>query len=232
MIAQVHRPGAVRGTARLRARLDALYADVDPAARPTFLSRGRVCVNRRDQLWFGRRAASDGWWPLYRVFPQAYGGPRTRAKSGFRDVAPPAEMPAWLGAVLDRVSAEHGLQPLNHAVLHRYVLDEDTIGLHHDKPMDIAPGSHIVSLSVGAARTFAMRDVASGRAEEVEVRDGDLVVLPYALNLTAKHAVLPCRKRRGQGGVRYSITARHIDTHFDPGRRLFRHRESDEAVAY
>ena len=50
-------------------------------------------------------------------------------------------------------------------------------------------------------------------------------MLPYALNKVAKHGI---RKTRRKCGVRYSITARTIDTFCDFDARILYHRESKE----
>ena len=59
------------------------------------------------------------------------------------------------------MSREHELPKLNHVVLHRYMDGEDTIGMHHDKYMDIAPGSTIVSSPL-ARRVISCCSMAVG----------------------------------------------------------------------
>lgn len=226
-LGSAHLPGAVE-TADLVPRLEALFAQVDVAARPTFASRGRLCTNRRDTAWFGRRDKATAMMPLYRTYATAYGHPRTTA--GVREAPPVAEMPEWLEAALGRVRAAVGgaadVGAMNHVVVTRYVEEADAISYHHDKWMDMAPGSPIVSLSVGGARAFGVKRGAAP-PRRVELRDGDVVVLSYALNRTAKHKVYP---RRG-GAVRYSIVARHIDTLATDDRTALRHRGSAVEVA-
>ena len=202
-----HIASDVNTTAFVRA-VEAEFCDVDSRQRPTFLSRGRVCRNNRDAIWYGIRSDVDGMMPLYRVFNVAYGHPKTRA--GIARATRVKEMPEWMRKVLHDLSKRHNIDALNHVVLHRYVDGKDTIGFHHDKYMDIKPGSTIVSLSLGCERTFAMR---YGRTVvKYPVRDGDVVLLPYDVNKKAKHAILKSARTKG---VRYSITARCIDTHYD-----------------
>ena len=70
----------------------------------------------------------------------------------------------------------------------------------------------------------------SAFCESMQPADGDLVVLSDACNRTAKHRVPPTAAPKG---VRYSITARAVDTHFDPERRVFRHRDAPgQLLAY
>jgi hypothetical protein len=219
-----HHVGAVGDTDALRAHAEAAFRGARREDRPRFRSWGKDAHNPRDALWYARPAA-DGMLPLYRVYSTAYASPSTAA--GLATAAPPAAMPEWLCAVLDRISAAHGLPALNHVVLHRYVDHRDGIGWHRDKYMDFAPGSSIVSLSLGATRRFEVR--AGARHDRLAVADGDLVVLSYECNRAAKHRVPPTAT---PAGVRYSITARTVDTHFDPERRVFRHRDAPAAVAY
>jgi hypothetical protein len=181
----------------VRARVDDCF--VNAPMRGTVTIFGKPGQIRRDALWFARYA-SDGHFPLYRTYNTAYGDPRTT--TGVRDAIPPMPMPSWMSALLDDVSVRYGLPCLNHVVLHRYVDGADTIGMHHDKTMDLHPDSTIVSLSLGTPRDFRV-----GTSTFV-VKDGDAVFLPYEVNRTVKHGVPP----RAHAGLRYSITARTIRT--------------------
>lgn len=199
--------------------VEALFEGVDPKRRGTVTIYGKTGIIRRDAVWFGE--LMDGMYPLYRTFNNAYGPPSTTA--GIAQATPPKPMPEWMSGVLRRLEERLGTPKLNHVVLHRYVDGNDVISDHRDKYMDIAPGSDIVSLSLGATRDFRIDRTT------FPVRDGDAVVIPYDLNKRATHGV-PRRAR--QRGTRYSITARTIDTHFDPTRRTFRHRKSRVTLPY
>lgn len=185
-------------TAPVRRRLEACFAN--PPPRDVYPIFGRLGVIRRDALWFGRHT-EDGFFPLYRTHKTAYGKPTTMC--GVKDAARVLPMPTWLVSLLDALSARHGLPVLNHAVLHRYVNGDDTIGQHHDKPMDLHPESTIVSVSIGATRAFKLG------SETFDVCDGDTLMIPFATNLAVKHGI-PKRKR--SAGIRYSITARTVRT--------------------
>lgn len=163
---------------------------------------------RRDALWYARYAA-DGFFPLYRTGSYCYHEP-DRCRAGVKGAVAPHPMPDWLCSVLDDISARHGLPVLNHVVLHRYVDGSDTIGMHHDKYMDIDPGSTIVSVSIGAQRDFRI-----GKKNEYTtfaVSDGDTVLIEDAVNREMKHGIPP---RKRCTGTRYSITARTICTFGD-----------------
>lgn len=193
----------------LRAHLDTMFANVDPAERPKVQLYGRTGHIRRDALWYAR-PASDGMYPLYRTFRNAYGNPQTTA--GIDAVPIPQHMPAWLETLLEELGARVGAS-LNHAVVHRYLNGDDFISPHHDKWMDLQPGAPIVSLSVGATRDFHVGE------DTFEVNNGDVVALADETNRTMKHGIRP---RKTRPGVRYSVTARCVDTHYDPTRRVFR----------
>ena len=188
--------------------------------RPRTRIYGRDGVIRRDALWFAK-PAPDGLLPLYRTFKNAYGAPSTTA--GIEQAKVPRRMPDWMEGAIDQLARTLRTPAFNHVVLHRYVDGTDYISDHRDKYMDIAPDSSIVSLSMGATRDFRVD------GKTFPVADGDAVVVPYELNTRATHGV-PRRARMRD--VRYSITARAIDTHYDPERRVFRHRKSARAVPY
>ena len=182
-------------------------------------------MNRRDTFWFGLRDEATGMMPLYRTYATAYGSPSSTAVSGFNNIVPVHDMPPWMCHVLKEIQRLHpDVSHMNHVVVTRYIEGDDQISYHHDKWMDMAPESDIVSLSIGGARRFGVQ--LGDQTKTFELEDGDLVILPYALNQVAKHKIFPRRNAR----VRYSLVARHIDTLLDPSRRFFRHRESAENV--
>lgn len=202
----------VGDTTEVRKHLERCF--VNPPPRDTYPIFGRPGVIRRDAVWFGRYT-NDGFFPLYRTHKTAYGKPTT--SFGVKDASPILPMPNWLAHFLDELSERHNLPQLNHAVIHRYVDGDDTIGQHHDKPMDLHPRSTIVSVSIGATRAFRLG------ADTFDVQDGDTIMIPYSTNLALKHGV-PKRKRCD--GVRYSITARTVRTFTD----CLTHRIDDSIV--
>lgn len=222
-----HHARAVLDTAALHAHAEAAFAGWQREDRPWFTAWGKPAHNPRDAIWYARPAA-DGMLPVYRVYKTAYHSPATTA--GLAAADEPRPMPAWLCEVLDHLAATYDLTPLNHVVLHRYLDHADSIGWHRDKHMDFAPGSSIVSLSLGETRRFEVKADDGTAHDRLDVADGDLVVLSDACNRTAKHRVPPTAAPKG---VRYSITARAVDTHFDPERRVFRHRDAPgQLLAY
>lgn len=216
--------GDVPNTGELFRECSELFEGVRPENRPKIMFYGKPAHNPRDAIWFGR-PAEDGMMPLYRTYSTAYKSPKT--KKGIAKAEPIKPMPGWMMHVLDELSIRHGLPPLNHVVLHRYLNGADNIGWHHDKYMDFEPGSSIVSVSLGATRCFQARK--GERIVSIDVADGDVVTLSDACNRRAKHRI---RRTTADVGVRFSITARTIDTHYDPAHKVFRHRESPVPVSY
>ena len=198
-------------TKQLRSKIETLFKNIHKEDRPPFAARGRDNNrNNRDALWFGRPNKAN-MLPVYRTYSVAYGRPDTRA--GTRMLTLPEEMHDWMGDLLDEISGQLNLHDLNHVVLHRYIDGADSIGPHHDKYMDFTPGSSIVSISLGETRKFAIHDRKGKMEDQFNVEDGDVVVLPFDINKTKKHSVPPTKQQRG---VRYSITARSIDTFVSP----------------
>lgn len=114
--------------------------------------------------------------------------------------------PPQLRAARDRVAALAG-HPFNYALVNWYRSGDDYIGWHSDKVEDLAPGSTIASLSLGAVRPFQFRDRAGGPVLERLLADGSLVLMQGTTQQFFKHA-LP--RRKTIPGVRYNVTFRHV----------------------
>ena len=128
--------------------------------------------------------------------------------------------------------------PLNHALIQLYRNGEDRITEHSDKTLDILRGSFICNVSLGAQRTMVLRSKASagdkstgeerlnpGRhTQRVPLPDKSLFVLGEKTNMRWLHGIRPDRRpsldksveERAYGGVRISLTFRHIGTFTDP----------------
>ena len=222
---EIHRRGAV-DTRVILEQAEHIFRDFRKEERPTFAARGNpVCRNNRDAVWFATQE-EDGFWPLYRIHNKAYFSPRGSLPQ-LREAKAPLPMPAWMRGVLDSFAEENRIPRLNHVVMHRYLDGDDDIGSHHDKYMDMQPGSSIISISAGSERRFVMEKDGK-RVASFMVKDGDAVILPYRMNKEMKHSIPKMRN----AGQRISITARTMDSFFCPDRRLFRHREAVGNVAY
>ena len=228
----VHTERFVSDTRALRVYLERIFARVSVEERPFFASRGREnCQFHRDALWFCR-PDEDGLLPLYRTHKDAKTDPR-RHHHRISDVPVPDRMDPLIESLCDDVWRRLGLSGTpNHAVIHRYVDGNDQITYHHDKWMDQEPGSHIACVSVGAARTFqiGIPYEKTTRLEEAHtVADGDCVSLSYLANQTYKHQI---RRTSTDVGVRYSVTIRCMDTHYEPTKRLLRTRYDPRVALY
>lgn len=114
--------------------------------------------------------------------------------------------PPQLRAARDRIAALAG-HAFNYALVNWYRSGDDYIGWHSDKVSDLAPGSTIASLSLGAARPFLLRERSGGEAREVVLADGSLLLMRGSCQQHYKHS-LP--RRRGVSGVRYNVTFRLV----------------------
>lgn len=77
------------------------------------------------------------------------------------------------------------------------------ISQHKDSPIDRVPGAPIVTVSLGAARTFQM--FVRRRPVPFRVGDGDVIVIPDETNRHHAHSV---PHRDGDHGRRISVTLR------------------------
>ena len=63
-------------------------------------------------------------------------------------------------------------------------------GKHSDNESQTLPGSPIVSISLGATRTFRIREAASGHiVEDVPVRNAAVLIMGGAMQRTHQHEV-------------------------------------------
>lgn len=207
----------------LRSSMEALFREAP--SRVPFQFRGRQAWNRRDALWFSAPCPEEpGFLYLYRTHAQAKYDPRGHA----RHIAPlpvPSPMPEWLQALATSLWSRLGLRGTpTHAVLHRYVDGSDQITYHHDKWMDMEPGSHILSLSLGACRKFLVGTQEGRVVCSALLAEGDVITLGHEANKLYKHAI---PQERNAWGVRYSITLRCMDSRYHPELRVYRTRHPE-----
>jgi alkylated DNA repair dioxygenase AlkB len=79
------------------------------------------------------------------------------------------------------------------------------IGAHRDSEVGRHPGSDIVTISLGEARTFRMRPWKGKGFVDFPVPHGSVLVIPWETNRAWTHEVPPSRRAVGQ---RISITVR------------------------
>ena len=128
----------------------------------------------------------------------SYGDPGTRYRySGVERVAAP--WPDALRPLLDRLEARTGVR-FSFALCNLYPDGAAGLGWHADDEDDLAPGQPIASVSLGAARDFAMRPGRSGPAcLTVSLAHGSLLVMGGETQRHYQHRVPPrarCAARR------------------------------------
>ncbi|KAJ5135011.1 uncharacterized protein N7515_004289 [Penicillium bovifimosum] len=135
-----------------------------------------------------------------------------------------------------RVAVEQILgHPLNHVLIQLYRDGQDRISEHSDKTLDIARGSFICNVSLGAERVMVLRTktsasdskegIESGRAtQRVPLPHNSLFVLGPNTNMRWLHGIRADKRpestksieEQAYGGQRISLTFRQISTFIDP----------------
>ena len=144
-------------------------------------------------------ADADGWIPHYR-FPvndqQRYGvtSPMTPLVDQLRGLAEAAAETAF-----------------NHAVVLCYRDGSDAIGLHKDKMLDLDPAAPIFTISLGASRSWLLRDDIHRptRASELVLTSGSAFLLGPQTNLEFYHSI---PQDLLATGMRISVTFRRAAT--------------------
>ncbi len=95
------------------------------------------------------------------------------------------------------------------------------IGKHRDSTKHLLPDAPIVTVSLGAARTFRLRPWKEEGREDFVASDGVVFLMPYETNLAYTHEVPPGSirpARDGERGRRISITLRAFEPEARSGR--------------
>lgn len=135
-------------------------------------------------------------------------------------------MSPTVAALCNRVNEATGWG-FNHAVVLLYRGDQDCIGFHQDKTLDLAPGTPIASISLGAERPYVLKNKITQATEVVEfvLPHGGLLLLGAKSNAEYYHSVRELSetpplesmtRKYAQGKVRVSITFRVVATFRDP----------------
>lgn len=115
-------------------------------------------------------------------------------------------MHPYVQRVMDRINKEFGLN-LNSVYMNYY--PDATVGLayHQDREHIIVPGSTVVSLSLGASRTFWFKKVSDKREKGWLLNDGDLVIMGKDSQVMYQHGL---KAEPELLGARISITFREF----------------------
>ncbi len=151
------------------------------------------------------RIRMGGRWVDTPRWQQAYG--RDYRYTGHVNRAEP--VPASLSPLLAYVQAD--IDPrLNGLLLNWYEAEKGHyIGRHRDKPHDLVVGAPIVTISLGASRTFRLRPHQGAGKIDVALDHGTVVILPFVTNRAWTHEVPLFAKDRGR---RISVTIRAFAT--------------------
>ena len=63
------------------------------------------------------------------------------------------------------------------------------IGKHRDSEAGLVANSHIITISLGGARSFRMREVGKPGFSDLIVGNGDVVIIPWEINKQFTHEV-------------------------------------------
>jgi len=154
-------------------------------------------------MMFGKRVKIPRW-------QQAYG--QSYSFSGATAIAmekPPKDVAGLMERVNDLISCFK----FKMALLNWYAPDH-YLGPHHDDVKQLVKGSPIVSMSWGQTRSFRLikdkkRPSVGAINTTIDLRDGDLLLMSWGLNVTHKHEVMKLSKsRQVAAGGRINVTMR------------------------
>jgi alkylated DNA repair dioxygenase AlkB len=143
-----------------------------PYDRPEISLFNRRLPIPRTQVWFGDSGCD------YR-----YSGLFIRA----------LPWPRYASKLRDKLKRDFGLRS-NGVLVNRYRDGSDSMGWHSDDEPEIAPGSDIASLTLGATRDFVLRHKQTGSRHRLSLESGDLLIMHWPMQAQWQHA-LPRRLR-------------------------------------
>ena len=112
--------------------------------------------------------------------------------------------PVWFLPLLDQVNQQCSTR-FNGCLFNCYRNGDDRMGWHADDEPEIDASQPIASLSLGATRTFQLKQRRGDERHSLELADGDLLVMEPLCQEDWVHA-LPVRKRVST--VRVNLTFR------------------------
>ena len=185
-----------------------------------------------DALWSLRpnryhRIRMGGRWVDTPRWQQAYGADYRYTGHINRAQPVPASLQPYVDYVRGAVDPR-----LNGLLLNWYEAElGHYIGRHRDKPNDLIPGAPIVTISLGASRTFRLRPWKGRTKVDFSVVDGTVLVLPFETNQTWTHEVPLFAQDAGR---RVSVTVRAFNraqtTYRDQGPDSVRMPQDDPGV--
>jgi alkylated DNA repair dioxygenase AlkB len=83
-------------------------------------------------------------------------------------------------------------RPFNSCLLNLYRSGRDSIGMHSDDEPELGPEPVIASLSLGAARKFHLRPIATGQKLDLWLYHGSLLCMRGTTQQRYRHGVPKC----------------------------------------
>ena len=131
-----------------------------------------------------RQPATGKWIPLPR-WQQAYGHDYRYTENVNRALPMPPNLEPFLAWTQQGFDAR-----LNGLLLNWYDAEQrHYIGAHRDSIVGLVSGTRIVTISLGASRTFRLRPMRAKGFMDFEGSHGMVFVLPWESNLNLKHEV-------------------------------------------
>jgi alkylated DNA repair dioxygenase AlkB len=121
----------------------------------------------------------------------------------------PKPLPPALQDLRHRLEAETGTE-LNSCLANLYRDGRDSMGYHSDDEPELGPRPTIASVSLGAARRFLIRRVATGERWTLDLGAGDLLIMAGESQADYRHAV---PKTTRPVGPRMNLTFRLLQQH-------------------
>ncbi|MGL5048010.1 MAG: alpha-ketoglutarate-dependent dioxygenase AlkB family protein [Shewanella sp.] len=160
-----------------------------PLSRPEIRVFGRLHAIPRQQVWFGDMGCD-----------YLYSGLLIRA----------LPWPNYAHKLRDKLARDYGLAS-NGVLVNRYADGKDCMGAHSDDEPEIAQGSHIASISLGAQRDFVLKHKHSQTQYCISLNSGDLLLMHWPMQSDWLHS-LP--KRLKVKTPRWNYTFRQLIVNF------------------
>jgi hypothetical protein len=111
--------------------------------------------------------------------------------------------------ICDKASEEIG-QSLNHVVLSLFMNENDSLGFHYDKLVDLMDNSYILSISFGDTRPILFYSLDGKHRQTIMLRPGSLLAIGPKTNKQYMHAI---PKLTEQVGPRVSLSCRTVQSY-------------------
>lgn len=160
-----------------------------PLSRPEIQVFGQFHAIPRQQVWFGDLGCD-----------YLYSGLFIRA----------LPWPKYAQKLRDKLARDYGLAS-NGVLVNRYADGKDCMGAHSDDEPEIARGSHIASISLGATRDFVLKHKHSQTKNCISLHSGDLLIMHWPMQNDWLHR-LP--KRLKVKEPRWNYTFRQLIVNF------------------